>query len=641
MAELEHGDAQPLRPASEDHPVPDPLGRGNHTIKGFVEVPGDAELQTLRSTLASHANELDDARTVRKTGGTNPGLYVWDHASAEFWFLGSTTTNVLTVGGGGTGGGGWIRVTDVEPQSVGGQATNKVYDDPGQDTILESVTVSEETLAVSVEASFPNVRIDGNAAVLVKTATDVYSGTVNISVTGPGPLTVTTQVYTPDGAAGATDDVTVTIDAPPALLTLSFAAQGGGAGGAPTYPGSQTELKAGDTVRVEGTTDKNADAIIVSDVGAGTSETVVFAAGTSFSVDITIADRGTTLQALAATIAARDATSAAIGATRTTDQGGGTTDGVDLVNLNNLFPSVVIGSVTYPASQSALKGAESATVANTLSNYDTVLYDDPTSTELSIPSPTVAADPKSVSRAGGSYNISVNNFRVTATRTANDAVTVQQANVAIANVAAQLTVTEPAARLRSGGNDGTTAQDHEITITADQELFAAPTLAADAGGNRGAFVGGGFVGGPTVWTRDLRVDETVPDEKGTFAWGAIAGTNRAGIITSVITGDSNYTFGGFVPRTITYPAFAADVQIGVEIDDYSKFQADTFTSTGNPGVKQIEDYQVPPDSSVTDGYSGRSIGSPANTSTIHWADQPARGANSGGTAQLTNVEETV
>ncbi len=562
----------------------------------------------------------------------------WDGVGNEGLLLDfMKQTSALIFSGGASGGGGWVRVVDIDVQGSG-TVSGQVYNDPGPNTIIESATVSEDTVVFTIEASFPNVLVNGVPGTLPHVG-DIYKGTINHTVPSPGPTVIPIVTVNPDGAGGASDDVTLTVEAPPQILTLSFAAQGGGAGGAPTYPGAQTELKAGDTIRVEGTTDKDADALIVSDLGAGIGETVVFASGTFFSVFITVADRGISVQDLAATIAARDSVTTAVGPTRTTDFGGGSADGVDLVKLNNIFPGIVFGAINYPASQAALKGGESATVPNALTNFDTVLYDDPTAAELTIPSPAVSSDPKSVTRLGGAYNVSVPNFRVTATRAANAAVTVDQLVVQIANVAAQLTVTEPAARLRSGGNDGTAPQDHTITITSDQELFVAPTLAPDGGGTRGAFVGA-FVGGPTVWTADLRVDETLPDEKGAFAWGAILGTNLADTDTVAITGDANYELGGFVLRTKTFPAFAATVQIGTEIVDYSKLTAGIFTSTGNPALKQVVGYSVPvPDTSVTDGYSGDAVG--VDPTTIEWVDEPARAANSGGTAQLTDIEETV
>lgn len=190
-------------------------------------------------------------------------------------------------------------------------------------------------------------------------------------------------------------------------------------------------------------------------------------------------------------------------------------------------------------------------------------------------------------------------------------------------------MTEPAARLISGGNNGTAPQDHTITITANQNLPAAPTLAPDAGA-RGAFLAA-FAGGPLVWTAALRVLDT--DDKGVFNWGAIAATNLAGIPTAVITGDGQYTLGGFVARTLTFAAFATQTQLDVEVVTFANVQATIFSSTGQPALRQ----PIGTLPSVTDGYTIDAVA--INPAQVEWLDTPAASANSTGTAQIVNLEE--
>lgn len=515
-------------------------------------------------------------------------------------------------------GGGWIRIVGLTVP--GGSTANPIYQDAPANTILQSITASAATFDVEVEASYPLVDVSGFAGTLAKVG-DIYRGTVSVTVAGSGD--VVAQVIDPDDTTGASDTIAVTIDAPPELLTLSFV------GG---YPGAQTELKAGDTFQLTGTTDVPADAIEVQDFEASDAvQLLAFVSGTTFTVMMVVGDRGNVAQALAARVRARSSSTGALGTARDTNELGGIVDGTDRIVLNNLFPSVAIGAITYPGGQGALKNVEVATVVNTASDFDSIAYDSP-GAELTITNPATQEDPKTVTRLAGAYNVSVDNFRITANRAANDATTVQSEVVNIANVAATLAVTEPAARLRSGGANGTAPQDHQITITADQELLAAPTLAPDAGA-RGVFQGVGFVGGPSIWTRDLRVDDA--DDKGTFNWGAIAATNLAGIATAAITGDVQYTLGGFVARTLTFAAFATQAPMGVEVVDFAKLTAGIFTSTNQAAQKQP--IGTPP--SVTDGYTIDALG--VNPTQVIWLDTPAAGANSGGTAQITNVEETV
>lgn len=551
---------------------------------------------------------------VPDTPDTQPG---GDSLTKNFVFAGDEIAALRLLGG-------WVRIADITPQIGGDTVSSKVFQDSPNDTILQSADASSGLINVLVESSVPLVTVDGNATTLAKSG-GIYSATVPITLAATGDVVV--QLTDPDGNLGASDKATITLVAPPVITALSFT------GG---YPGSQTELKENDTFQITVTADRNFDLVEIQDFGACKFASLGVASGTTVIVTGTIDDEGTTVQDLAARVRVRDSVTGAFSATRDTNTGGGTTDGVDTVKANNLFPGVAIGTITYPASQSALKGAESATVANVLSNFDTVAYDDPTTSELTITLPSTSEDPKTVTRASGTYNVTTPNFRITANRAANDATTVDQDVVNIANVAATLTVSEPAARLLSGGNDGTAEQLHSITITASQELFSAPTLALPAGGGRGTrgiFQGGGFVGGPSVWTRTLGIHDD--DGKGLFSWGAILGTNLAGISTSALIGDPAYTLGGFVKRTLTFDSFETTVSMDVEVVTFAKLAAGIFTSTNQPALKQP--ISTPP--SVTDGYTIDATS--AKPTDVIWLDTPAAGANSSGLATITDVEEVV
>lgn len=513
---------------------------------------------------------------------------------------------------------GWVRIADIGVQTTGAISA-KVFQDPGGDSILQSCTSSTTDISVAVESSFPKVTVNGTPQTLTRVG-DIYSGDVDITLAVSG--TVTAQVITADDNAGPTDSADVTLDLPPEVLTLSFT------GG---YPGSQTELKAGDTFQITGTTDKTADAIDILDFGAFSASLEAFAAGTSFTVTGTIANRGTTVQALAGRVRARNP-AGAFGGTRDTNELGGTTDGVDLVNLNNLYPSVSFGAITYPLTQQALKASETADVVNSVTDADVVLYDSPNG-DLSIASPTVIATPKTVTRIAGIYNVSTPNLRVTGTRNANDAVSVATTTVNIASVALSLTVSTPAARLRSGGNDGTTIQNHTITVTGDQQLLAAPSL-TEGTGSAGTFIGS-WAGGGTTWTRTLQVHDN--DDKGTKTWQSPSATNLAGIVTTTIAVGPTYELGGFVARTLTFGAFLQTTALNVAVTTYTKVSAGIFTATNQPALRN------PVQGDTSDIANTYTIQSPlgVNPQTLFWNDQAAAGSNSGGTAQITNVQEAV
>lgn len=462
---------------------------------------------------------------------------------------------------------GWIRIVDVTvalPDTV----SNKVYEDAPANTIIQSATVSTNAFNVVLEASWPSVEVNSTPATLPLVGT-IYRGSVSVTLLADGD--VTCEVKSPDaGGPGSIDTVAIGIDAPPALTSLSFT------GG---YPGSQTELKAGDTFDVAWVADKLTDALQLTDSGAGNGALITFAPALSGTVTVTIPDRGTTAQQLSLIAQARDSVTAALGGTRDTNAGGGGVDGTDVVTLNNLFPAVSIGSATYPGGQGALKGAESATVVVTTSDLDTILFDSPTS-ELTVTNPTTIETPKTVTRAAGSYNVSVNNFRATANRAANDATTIDQSVVNIANVAATVTVSEATARVRSGPAPG---NDTTITIASDQQLLSAPSL--EPAVSRGTFQGS-WVGGPSTYTRDLRVpDSENPGDGSSNTWINLSATNLAGIVTTTITGDNTYVVGGFTARTINYAAFTANSTETVPVTDESKLTAGLI-SNGNQSVFQ-------------------------------------------------------
>ena len=542
-----------------------------------------------------------------------------------------------------TGGGGWVRVVDIQMQGAG-TVYEPVYSDAAQ-TVIQSTKASNEFIQLDIECSYPNIRIGITLYELARVG-DIYSGTINLTVGASGVTNLIVQSLNSDGLEGAVDRVDIEVVPPPTILTLAFADQGGGAGGVGTYPGSQTELKAGDTIRVEGTTNTPADAIQCTDVGACGSQIVTFASGTSFSVLVTIANRGLSVQSLFARLSARGTVSQAYGPTRDTNNGGGTTDGVNLVKLNNLYPTIdgltgagtVTGrafAIAYPASQSALKDAETAAITAAASNYDIISYSAP-GAEVSIPSPSVFASPKVVTRVGGTYNVSTDNYQIVATRNANAAVKTVSGVVAIAHVNQVITVSVPFARLRSGGNNGTAAQDYTVTISSNQQLFSAPSVAPEAGGNKGTFQGGAFAGGPSSWTRTFRISETVPDLKGTFTWASLSTTNRAGKVVSTITTGPTYTLGGFVARTLVFSTpFGPNTTLGTEVVTFSKLTAGTFTATSSPALKQTIGTSPP----VINGYTIDAVS--VNPTTVVWLDTGAVNSNSSGTAAITTVEEIV
>lgn len=515
------------------------------------------------------------------------------------------------------GGAGWVYIGDVTTQAAG-TVTDRVWQDPPGNTVLQSCTVSSRDLRFTIRASYPTVELDGTPATLTRDGSGAYySGQIDITVAGSGDIQV--RVFTADDADGDIDTVALTVEEPPEILTVSFTAG---------YPGSQTELKQGDTFQLTGTTDKSADRIEILNYEACQYASIAVS-GTTFTVSGTIADRGDTAVLRPARVRARDAATGAYGPTRDTDAAGGSTDGVDVVLCNDLRPVIGFGGKTYPGAQQALKGSETATVINSVSFYDTLAYSSPTG-ELLVTNPTTFESPKTVERIGGGYNVSTNNLRITANRAANDATSVSGTVVNIANDAVTIEVVTPAARLRSGGNDGTAVQNHTISIQANQLLLTTPIM--DVEGSAGTFVGS-WAGGGSTYTRTLQVDDD--DPKGTFAWQNFEARNLADIVTNTITTGANYVLGGAVARDLTFAAFVQTTTFNFAVTDYTKLTATIFTATNQPAQRN------PIQGDLTDIIDTYTVLSPIGTApqTLWWNDVAAASSNSSGTAQILGFEE--
>jgi hypothetical protein len=290
---------------------------------------------------------------------------------------------------------------------------------------------------------------------------------------------------------------------------------------------------------------------------------------------------------------------------------------------------VTFGAITYPASQTALKNTESVTVNVSESNVDSLVWSSPNS-QLSITNPTIAGN-KIVSRASGGYNITNNNLRVVSNRVANATQTTLDAIVWIAHDAPIITITTPAARLRSG----VTAQNHTISINSNQRTQSTPTLTASVGTFGGSW---STVNNGLNWTRSLAIADS--DTKGAASFSSLSITNLAGIeVTAISSGDS-YTVGGFVQRTVSVAAYPnREATIGTQVSDTSKLRV-TNLSKGGSGSLNTSFV-----SSVGDAIDTFTITQPsgiynATGNTLYNRDLANAVSNTSGTMQF-EVEELV
>ena len=214
-----------------------------------------------------------------------------------------------------------------------------------------------------------------------------------------------------------------------------------------------------------------------------------------------------------------------------------------VVNNGN-YPSVSISSVSYPGSQDALKGVESATVSNSVSVFDSVTYSSPNG-DLTISNSTVFEASKNVSRQAGSYNISSNNFTITATKNSNGMVRSASSVVNIANSNMSLSIVNLASELSSSpagvsDNFGLNSDQRFLEIpsleTSPSQISASELVYTSSGTNPNS--------------NDFRITVRDSDTKGDFPW-VVSGLNLAGKLTTGISSNPNYELVGFSSRTVS------------------------------------------------------------------------------------------
>ena len=596
-----------------------------------VEVVGDQIIIAIDSSYSGQSNYGEnigegDASIYKQKVGDALQFRELKAGSSQISIDVSGNVIILDVSAGsspssdGLDGGVWI--SDIDPTGSG-NVGDKVFSSDGN--VLNYCLTDTSALTVSVLAlpGHTNYRP-------VVTINDV---SVSLSEGANQPLWVGTYDIEYDFADasitvihedGARWSAVIDADTPAVIQTATFVNG---------YPSGQTELKAGDTFDVSIVTDLAVDRIEFSGSSyAPVPETFTVSASTNHVVTVDISNQGNTTQDLGFRIRVRKPSGSWSDYFLSTSQG--TTDGVYRVKLNNTYPTISFGSITYPGGQQAIKSAESATVNHTITDASAYSYSDNGTGQLTITAQTTYQPAKNVDQLNpATYNISSPNFRVSANRPGNDATTVNTTTVWIAAVAPTLSV-GATSRLRSGGNDGTTAQNHIITINSNQRLLSAPTLVKDTGGT---WLGVGFswTAPATSFIRSLQVHDN--DAKGTYNWGAISGTGLAGLTQTVNTGAPQYILGGFVVRTLSIVPFGWQSIMNVEVSDYTK-----LSSSGSGQLLAWFIKDLPTRSTIGDTTRPQALVWAAsatftNPTTISFLDSEATGS-SGSTTTFTIQE---
>ena len=95
------------------------------------------------------------------------------------------TIRVRQGGGSASDRVGWIRIVDI--QVPGGATSSPVYQDPPDNTILQSITTSSATFDVIVESSFPKIELNEAPAVLPLVGS-IYRGSVSVTLVASGDV---------------------------------------------------------------------------------------------------------------------------------------------------------------------------------------------------------------------------------------------------------------------------------------------------------------------------------------------------------------------------------------------------------------------------------------------------------------------
>jgi len=213
------------------------------------------------------------------------------------------------------------------------------------------------------------------------------------------------------------------------------------------------------------------------------------------------------------------------------------------VTLNNTAPSVSISSVSYPGNQQGLKDSESGIVSNTASDFDIISYTSPNN-QLIISNPTTQENSKSASRQAGDYNVSIDNFTITATKTSNGLVASASTVVKIVNTDLEFYITNLTSPLSSSES----GVSYNFNLASNQLLLETPNLFTSLSQTSPSELITGSQGTNTN-SNSYTIKVRDADTKGNFAW-RISGQNLAGRVQNIIAVNPNYELGGFSTRTL-------------------------------------------------------------------------------------------
>lgn len=507
------------------------------------------------------------------------------------------------------------------------------------DTVEITLTFdSEDVASISLDGGNDTATSSVNDMSVTPTAVGDGTSTFTFDATIDTSLNTTTDVPIKVSAKNSfgtegdehTSSATVPVRQGPEITDVTFG----------SYPGSQTELKDNDTIQMTVTFDTN-----------NISQVQLQSGGSYASASQTKSVTPATLQATTTITIDTSVTTAQDQPVRIRARGGNNNYGnyvnsANTLKVNNAGATYSGLSVSYPTGQSALKGTETADVTLTISTVGsspTYTYSTPGS-QITIPDTSSYSETKTVTCTNpGVYNISSNNFSVSVNRAENDKTTSFSGVVKVVDTLPTISVSTPGS-MRSGGDENTSPQTYQVTVTSDQQLSSFD-LQADANGGTllGSWQGSNS---NRTWTRNLQVSDA--DSKGTFTWQNLAAENLADVTQSTISSGSTYVLAGFVARTLTMSALSRTRALGTNVDDPTKLIiSETFRGSITFDNSIADGTTIDPDISsgidVANKYTIVDSSSPTvvdyGGDTFFYLDRVAVNNNVSGTSVIT-VEET-
>ncbi|MCP4254422.1 MAG: hypothetical protein GY775_13650, partial [Candidatus Scalindua sp.] len=269
------------------------------------------------------------------------------------------------------------------------------------------------------------------------------------------------------------------------------------------YPGTQTELKGGDVFEITVTSPDDIVRVEVQQSGACNAQV-----SPNLVFNSVIRDTSVFATEEVATVRVMNAVGTWSDWTNTTNT----------VICNNLYPSITL-DVIYPIGQQALKDNEEATISKSQFNTDT--FETTVTADLELTT-------QGCIRISGDYQVGV--YTVTGNREANDATSVVNQNVRIANVLPQMVNNTPF-KVRSGVGAVI------LPCTYNQDLLTPVTL-------------------PQITALDSDPHST------DILTVDVECTNLSGMTTTI---QRQYQIMGFAQKTLTLTYPAANAPIGCDI----------------------------------------------------------------------------